>query len=133
MALDINPWSRSIRLGAGPAGVWFIDRARRYHYEVCETDRRAYTMASGCAYCGGEATTLDHVQPIARGGKNDARNLWPCCQPCNVAKGSTPLLVWLADEADRRHRRTLIAHNQRHRKEATTSMAAKLREALGRV
>jgi len=129
-AFGMNPWSRSLALGAGPAGVWFIDRARREHYAICQTPERhrAFTMASGCAYCGGEATTLDHVVPKARGGRNEGWNLWPCCQTCNVAKGSTPLLVWLVDRHDHWIGRQHVA---RHRQEATTPLASKLRAALG--
>ena len=129
MAPELNPWSRSIALGAGPAGVWFISRARTYMYDVAgdKALKRAFTMASGCAYCGGEATTLDHVVPLARGGRNEAWNLWPCCQTCNVGKGSTPLLIFLA---------LRLAHawhfaRQREQPKATTSMAEKLRQALG--
>ena len=127
----LNPWSRSIELGLGPAGRAFIDAARRFHYATSAPwPRRCWTLSIGCAYCGAEATTLDHVVPKARGGRNAEENLWPCCQSCNLAKGSTPLLVWLANEAERRHRRTLMAHNARQSREVKTSLAAKLREAF---
>ncbi len=42
-----------------------------------------------CAYCGcGEAETVDHIIPRAKGGTNRRENRVPACGPCNAAKGS---------------------------------------------
>jgi hypothetical protein len=41
-----------------------------------------------CAYCGGTATTIDHVHPKSKGGKNDWLNVVAACQPCNHRKGN---------------------------------------------
>lgn len=48
-------------------------------------------IASGvCHYCGRtfkpEELTMDHVVPVARGGKSDRHNVVPCCKECNSAK-----------------------------------------------
>ncbi|WP_203922774.1 HNH endonuclease [Rugosimonospora africana] len=40
-----------------------------------------------CAYCGGHATTVDHVMPRSRGGKNSWRNTVAACGGCNQRKG----------------------------------------------
>jgi 5-methylcytosine-specific restriction endonuclease McrA len=40
-----------------------------------------------CAYCGGGATTIDHVQPRSRGGGDSWENLVACCLRCNNLKG----------------------------------------------
>lgn len=39
-----------------------------------------------CAYCGGHATTIDHVQPRAKGGKHIWENCVAACRPCNSRK-----------------------------------------------
>lgn len=45
-----------------------------------------------CRYCGGEATTADHVHPVSRGGAPyDPANLVASCSDCNAAKGGRPL------------------------------------------
>ncbi|MCW2504022.1 MAG: nuclease [Actinomycetia bacterium] len=41
-----------------------------------------------CAYCGGRATTVDHVLPRSRGGGDTWLNTVASCGPCNNAKGS---------------------------------------------
>ena len=40
-----------------------------------------------CAYCGGRATTIDHVLPRSRGGRNTWLNTVAACGPCNQRKG----------------------------------------------
>lgn len=40
-----------------------------------------------CGYCGAHATTIDHVMPRSRGGKDTWENLIACCQRCNNVKG----------------------------------------------
>jgi len=53
-----------------------------------------------CAYCGAKATTVDHLVPQSRGGRNTWLNTVAACQACNARKGNrTPaeaemLLAW---------------------------------------
>jgi 5-methylcytosine-specific restriction endonuclease McrA len=43
-----------------------------------------------CAYCQGtfapNALTMDHIVPLARGGRSTKGNVVPCCQVCNTQK-----------------------------------------------
>lgn len=39
-----------------------------------------------CYYCKREATTVDHVIPISKGGTNEESNLVAACKTCNSAK-----------------------------------------------
>ena len=43
-----------------------------------------------CHYCGKqvgeEALTMDHVVPVARGGRSTKSNVAPCCEACNKSK-----------------------------------------------
>lgn len=41
-----------------------------------------------CAYCGGTATTHDHIFPKSRGGKDEWMNAVAACQRCNGKKGN---------------------------------------------
>lgn len=42
-----------------------------------------------CVYClGKNATELDHVVPLSKGGKNSVDNLLPACKSCNSSKGT---------------------------------------------
>jgi 5-methylcytosine-specific restriction endonuclease McrA len=40
-----------------------------------------------CGYCAGAATTIDHITPRSRGGKDSWENLVACCLKCNNVKG----------------------------------------------
>ncbi len=40
-----------------------------------------------CAYCGREATTVDHIIPKSLGGDNHPTNLVAACISCNSSKG----------------------------------------------
>lgn len=48
-----------------------------------------------CQYCGGTATGLDHIIPLARGGKDIESNTVPCCIDCNRKKNDKPLVDFL--------------------------------------
>ncbi len=43
-----------------------------------------------CHYCGKhvapDALTMDHVVPVARGGRSSKANVVPCCDACNKSK-----------------------------------------------
>lgn len=53
-----------------------------------------------CQYCLKEkATTIDHIMPIKRGGKDHLDNLLPACEPCNSKKASHRLHPELEEEA----------------------------------
>lgn len=40
-----------------------------------------------CHYCGGRATTADHIVPKSKGGTDSMDNLVAACLPCNGSKG----------------------------------------------
>jgi 5-methylcytosine-specific restriction endonuclease McrA len=43
-----------------------------------------------CAYCGKKRPlTMDHITPLARGGKHEPDNIAPACRPCNSRKHAT--------------------------------------------
>jgi 5-methylcytosine-specific restriction endonuclease McrA len=45
-----------------------------------------------CAYCAAAATTVDHVLPRSRGGRNTWKNTVAACYGCNQRKGDrTPV------------------------------------------
>ena len=44
-----------------------------------------------CAYCGKSASTVDHVVPRSRGGRDSWENLVACCLRCNNVKGNKTL------------------------------------------
>ncbi|MBF0228467.1 MAG: HNH endonuclease [Desulfamplus sp.] len=51
-----------------------------------------------CHYCGNnfppKELTMDHVVPIARGGKSMKNNVVPCCKTCNTKKRMMLPLEW---------------------------------------
>lgn len=38
--------------------------------------------------CTGLATTVDHIVPKSKGGRDTPANLQAACAPCNAAKGA---------------------------------------------
>ena len=71
----------------------------RYHLDVSFSDDELQGAKTACnhkvikrdkgrcAYCGkAGATTVDHVFPKSRGGKNTWENLVACCMECNNSK-----------------------------------------------
>lgn len=56
--------------------VWWKQVVGKGHCYHCEQKFKASEL------------TMDHLIPIARGGKSDKKNCVPCCKSCNTAKGS---------------------------------------------
>jgi 5-methylcytosine-specific restriction endonuclease McrA len=54
--------------------------------------KRLYSMP--CIYCGDDATQVDHVIPLARGGQHRIGNLVPSCARCNQSKGAKLITEW---------------------------------------
>lgn len=75
--------------------------SKRLRFEVLRRDNHA------CHYCGASAPeveiTVDHVIPVALGGKDEASNLVAACRDCNGGKTSiapdSPLVADVAQDA----------------------------------
>lgn len=68
-----------------------IKRERAKARELRKTPYYQNLFQKGiCYYCGKkfskEELTLDHIVPVARGGKSTRGNLVVCCKSCNQAK-----------------------------------------------
>ena len=68
-----------------------VKRERTKARELRATDWWRAQLAKGeCHYChrhvGAENLTMDHVIPVARGGRSTRGNCVPCCKECNNAK-----------------------------------------------
>ncbi|MFD8304336.1 RNA-guided endonuclease IscB [Streptomyces sp. NPDC059690] len=92
-------------MGAGK-GLYGTQYARG---PLAGTTVRSYLHArwnGSCAYCGttGVPLNIEHLRPRSRGGSNRISNLVLACVPCNRAKGSRPVEVFLADDPGRLER-----------------------------
>lgn len=84
-------------------GIWLMPKVVRLVRWV--NPRWRYTAGPGwsragvlkrdgrrCGYCTGDASTVDHIVPSSRGGKNTWLNTVASCAPCNQRKGDrTPI------------------------------------------
>lgn len=65
-------------------------RARKNNASVHSFSREQLaarlSMFPGCWMCGGDATEVDHVKPLAKGGGHILANLRPICKTCNNHK-----------------------------------------------
>jgi hypothetical protein len=63
--------------------------SKKTRFEIFKRDK--FT----CQYCGANAPDVilhvDHIKPVARGGKNDHLNLITSCLSCNAGKSDVPL------------------------------------------
>ena len=84
----------------------FIRRERAKARELRKTPYYQNLFNRGiCHYCGKkfprEELTLDHIVPVARGGRSTRGNLVVCCRKCNQSKGMlTPAEQLLSQAAE---------------------------------
>lgn len=63
------------------------DRHRNRLENVRDGNGQPTKVIGACHYCGGVATTRDHMTPKSKGGSGGPGNLVPACLPCNQRKG----------------------------------------------
>jgi hypothetical protein len=63
---------------------WKYDRTGEVPFSKRAVLRRDKHL---CAYCGGKATTVDHIMPKWQGNALTWMNAIAACQPCNHKKG----------------------------------------------
>ena len=76
-----------------------IRAERRKARDLRKTRWWQQKTASGiCHYCGERFSfkelTMDHLVPLARGGRSTKNNIVPCCKECNSLKKSMMPLEW---------------------------------------
>lgn len=69
------PWPKNRTAYAGSGWEW-----QRQVKRVLKRD------GGVCRWCGGKATTADHVQARAFGGSDELHNLVAACQRCNMRR-----------------------------------------------
>lgn len=86
------------RSGAEPAISKLLCRMRQTEYprirrpSIPAAVRKAVYErdAYRCQSCGGWIDlSVDHIEPLSRGGKNCIDNLQTLCMPCNIKKAAT--------------------------------------------
>ena len=80
--IGVYPVPRVVRL------VHFV--VTRWRYSAGPAWSRAGVLARDghrCGYCGGAASTVDHITPRSRGGHNTWLNTVAACGGCNQRKG----------------------------------------------
>jgi 5-methylcytosine-specific restriction endonuclease McrA len=90
-----NPWSAILR--ATRRRLRKLDNSSGLVVTPRDIRRLVGRFQGRCAYCGvrPEKLHIDHVVPIAKGGRHSIGNLLPACKTCNLSKHATLLAVWL--------------------------------------
>jgi hypothetical protein len=80
-----------------------IDQATELDYYNVRENREKVFERDGfqCHYCKKQLTrftaTLDHIQPVSRGGDNSLGNLVTACIHCNSRRGNRPVMDAIVD------------------------------------
>ncbi len=70
-------------------------------YNVAENRLKVFERDGyKCHYCSKQltrfSTTLDHIQPVSKGGDNSFHNLTTACLHCNSERGNKPIMDYAA-------------------------------------
>ncbi len=75
-----------------------VDETREVDfYNIAENRLKVFERDGyKCKYCAKQLTrfsaTLDHIQPVSKGGTNTMDNLVTACLHCNSSRGSRPVM-----------------------------------------
>lgn len=75
------------------------EQRRRARGSDFDKDYAAILIGDPCAYCGGPADSIDHLEPVSKGGPGGWPNLTAACRSCNASKGNRSLLDHLRVKA----------------------------------
>ncbi len=75
------------------------------YYNVAENRLRVFERDGyKCHYCEKQLTrftaTLDHIQPVSKGGDNSFENLITACLHCNSRRGSRPVMEAIVAQSE---------------------------------
>jgi len=74
-------------------------------YNIPENRLKVYERDGyACCHCGASLTrfsaTLDHIQPVSRGGDHSYANLVTSCLHCNSRRGNSPIMDSIAENSN---------------------------------
>ena len=49
---------------------------------------------NSCIYCGKKSVSIDHIDPLSKGGLSMTNNCVPACLGCNGSKSDTEVFYW---------------------------------------
>ncbi len=103
-------------------GRWRAKTMKRKSGRVMLDDGTAAAVAvslmqtKACLYCDrlltDDTRTIDHMDPLSKGGVHSASNLCACCSRCNTSKGSMGFMRFVAGLGDK-HRRRAVAYYEK--------------------
>lgn len=86
-------------LGVSPEETFKKERAKARTIRASQWWKRKKSTGI-CYYCSQKVPpaqlTMDHIIPLARGGKSERFNLVPCCKECNTQKALLLPAEWEA-------------------------------------
>ena len=90
---------KTMDAGFGFTDDLFLKRERDKARKLRNSQWWKRKRSSGiCHYCGGhfpvKELTMDHVIPLARGGRSEKINLVPSCKACNTQKKNMLPAEW---------------------------------------
>ena len=90
--------------------------SRRYNSSYYQKTRLQVLQRdyNTCHYCGLEATTVDHLIPISKGGTDEASNMVACCTQCNSSKRDRMTPTFFERASNGAAHRVLLPTRQRH-------------------
>lgn len=80
----------------------YLNNAAKRYAKIKNVDRRTVSnkeirqlQQKPCLYCGSRILIeIDHIVPIARGGRHSIGNLAPACRACNRSKTDYFIMEW---------------------------------------
>lgn len=93
-------WSQTIKGKLIRQAIKYRRKQKLFPEMQEEISNERLTVFGGCCFCKcDDALTVEHLVPLAKGGKNEEHNLLGSCMKCNNSKGIKDWRSWFRKQS----------------------------------
>lgn len=93
-------WAQTVRGKLIKKAIKYRRKQKEFPEIPKNVSNERLCLFNGCCFCKSDgALTVEHLVPLAKGGKNEEHNLFGSCMKCNNSKGIKDWKAWFRKQS----------------------------------